>query len=162
MLSLKSINLLVYYMRGFWFGFFFHILYAFTLEFTNVFESAVKSICNLLCRYINYSSHFESDCILRCPLYLMRLPVSLTLAMTLAAGSLLCSAFSEQIAQTKCLHRFKTTCLTRNTFQKSRERKKQVESNPKHMETERRQVFLIQVWISRNNVYCKTLLRYYE
>lgn len=80
---------------------FFHLLYSFTLEFNNVFESAVKSICNL-CKYINDCSNFESDCILHCPLLFNETSssVSSTLAMTLAAGSLLCSAFFEEIAQT--------------------------------------------------------------
>lgn len=89
----------------------------------NIFESAVKSICNILRRYINDSSNFESDCILYCPLLFNETSssVSSTLAMTLAAESLLSSAFSEQIAQPKSGSR--TSCLPRNTFQKSKEAK---------------------------------------
>lgn len=144
--------------------YFINILYSFTLDFTDVFESSVKSICNLLCRYINESSHFESDCILHCPLFFNEISssVSSTLAVTLAAGSLHCSDFSEQIVQTKCLDRVKNILSYQKYSSKKQRKKKQVESNPKHMETERWQVCLIQVWIAGNNLYCKILVLYYE
>lgn len=126
---------------------FFHILYSFTLEITSVFDPAVMSICKLLCRCIYNSSNFERDCILHCPLLFNETSssVSSTLAMTLAPGSLLCSAFSEQIAQTKCLDRFKNLLSYQKYFSEKQRKKKQVESSPTCMETERWQVFLIHV-----------------
>lgn len=141
---------------------FFFILYSFTLGFMNIFESAVKSICNILRRYINDSSNFESDCILHCPLLFNETSssVSSTLAMMLAAESLLSSAFSEQIAQPKCLVRFKNLLSSQKYFSEKQRSKKQVESNPKHMETERRPVCLIQVSVAGNNIYCKITVLY--
>lgn len=119
----------------------FHILWSFTLEFTNVFESAVNSICTLLGRYINDCSHSESDYILHCPLLFNETSSSVsskTLPLTLAAGVFLCSAFSEQIAQTKCLLRFKNLLSSQKHSPEKQRNKKQVEFNPKQMETERR------------------------
>lgn len=135
------------------------MLWSFSLEFTNVFESAVNSICTLLGRYINDSSHSESDYILHCPLLFNKTSSSVsskTLPVTLAAGALLSSAFSEQIAQTKCLVRFKNLLSSQKHSPEKQRNKKQVESDPKQMATERRRVCVIQVSIARNVMHCKT------
>lgn len=137
----------------------FQILWSFTLEFTDVFESAVNSICTLLGRYLNDSSHSESDYILHCPLLFNETSSSVsskTLPVTLAAGALLCSAFSEQIAQTKCLVRFKKLPSSQKHSPEKQRNKKQVESNSKQTETERRKICLIQVLFARNVIHCKT------
>lgn len=62
-----------------------------------IFESAVNSICTLLVRYLNNSSHSESDYILHCPLLVNESSSSVsstTLPVTLSVGAFLSSAFS--------------------------------------------------------------------
>lgn len=93
----------------------------------------MNSICTLLGRYINDSSHSESDYILDCPLLFNETSSSVsskTLSVTSAAGALLCSAFSEQIAQTKCLVMFKNLLFSRKHTPEKQRNKKEVESNP--------------------------------
>lgn len=93
----------------------------------------MNSICTLLGRYINDSSHSESDYILDCPLLFNETSSSAsseTLPVTSDAGALLCSVFSEQIAQTTCLVRFKNLLSSLKHTPEKQRNKKEVESNP--------------------------------
>lgn len=64
------------------------------------------------------------NCILHFPLLFNETSssVSSTLAMTLVAGSLLCCAFSEEIAQTKRLVRFKNLLSYQKYFSEKKEK----------------------------------------
>lgn len=135
----------------------FHILQSFTLEFTNLFESALNCICTLLGRYLNESSHSESDYILHCPLLFNETSSSVsskTLPVTLAAGALLCSAFSEQIAQTKCLVRFKNFLSSQKHSAEKQRNKKQVDPTLNKWKQKGEKF----AWfsIARNVIHCKT------